>query len=294
MIRKLGKVCAVCLALVCLCIGALTGCNRVSDGNYRLYTYDTIQSKFIDLQVEMHLGAKAGGYELTYFDTVHMMGTAQKTPSGYLLQCDNNVFVQVQNALSRLVGEEPVFDEESKAAWQQAVVAETQLFCYGDYLFSSGSVDLIRRIRPQENKTSYTSLDGYYESAENTDSVYLFKDGKVYTTQQDDKGNYQKDEDGEPLLYTYPDAIYTLANGLIVLTRVDQKGELKLTDGKPDSIVYLMAAITYPADLDEMVYTDDSYSQVVKDLATQLKGKSVGVLTKTFYSTRPMDTVRFD
>ena len=290
---KIGYLCAIGW-LVCICAMWLTGCNRIVTDDYTLYTYDTQQNRFVNMQTHLQLDVDAGTFELTYFDTIHMMGTSQKTTSGYLLQCDNDVYVQVENALSRLIGDDAPFDEQSTATWRQAVVAQQQVFHYGDYLFSSSNVDLIRRVRLGDNKTSYTSIDGYYESASNTDSVYLLKDGKVYTTQQNDNGEYQKDTNGEPLLYDTPDAIYTLANGLIILTQVNEKGEVLFDAGKPVCLVYLMATITYPADLDKMVYTDDQYSEITKELAQQLKGKSVGVLTKTFYSTRAIDAIDFN
>lgn len=277
------------LSVICLFFGTLlSGCAPKTEGIYRQYSYDAAQNKFVYLQTQMQLSSDMRSYEITYYDTVHLMGTVEKAGAGYLLQCEGNVHVQIAQAIAELTEKQPVLTEETKDAWAQAFVTQEQMFVYGDYLFSSASIDLMRRVKEGDNKHSYTALEGYYESVSDTDSVYLFQKGKVYATEVDEKNNYRKDDKGEPILSTTPNATYTVANGFVILTRVDTSGNIVTKNGKPVRAVYLMASISYPSDLADIVDTDDDYSENVKAIAREVAGKSVGVLTRTFYTTNDM------
>ena len=283
----------IAMAMVIACILGLAGCHKEQPTRFMLYTYDTTDGGFIPMGCELTFDAEHTEFCYNYLDTVQLFGEMHDTAMGYTLEVDANVFLQAAQALTALTEQQA--EELSKEAleiWNDYIAVREQVYLYGDYAFSSASIDLIRRVE-DEDKSTYTAIDGYYESAQNTENIYLFKDGKVYANvkDKDEKATFSE---GKPVMQEKPSASYVLNNGFIVLTQLNAKGEpLKNADGKDRIIVYLLAEITYPKDIADFVYGEDDYSATIKTLAERLAGKSVGVLTKTFYSSKNIAELDF-
>lgn len=287
---------AIVIAVCLLTTMGLGGCrNAVADKTYHSYMYDTTTNRFVDLDTTLTFTPDMQQFELTYGDTVSLIGSVVPISTGYELQCDGNVLLQVKRAMETLLEDNNDYSDEATTRLKQSFVVQEQIFVYQNCVFSSPSIELIRRVTPDDNRITYTSVEGYYESASDSDCVYLFKDGKVYGTETDSKGNYTKDENGEPKISKTHNATYTIANGLMILTRIDANGKVLLdAEGKPVRLVYLLAAISFPKNIDELVYTDDDYSETIKKTAQLLKGKSVGVLTRSFFTTADMSEFDFN
>lgn len=277
-------------------VGLLTGCNEQSaarDG-YDLYTYDTEANAFAPIGVKLRFDQDKKGFGIEYAGVIQLFGEMREVPTGYVLSIRNDVYAQAEAALSEL-SEEQKKEQTAEVGkeWNNAIATEEQVFLNGDYAFSSLSIDLIRRVG-DGSKSNYTSIDGYYESANNNENIYLFKDGKVYGNVTDKDGNATY-KNGEPVMNETAGASYVLNDKFIILTKLDGDGGVLLdTNGKPQKIVYLLGSITYPKDLADFAYTDDDYSDTTKALAERLAGKTVGLLTKTFYSTKDLMQLDFN
>ncbi len=282
------------IVLSLLCTVFLAGCNQAAPNRFGLYAYDTEANSFVDVGCSLSFDEERSQFTITYLDSVQLFGEMSQTAMGYTLDLDSNVFLQATQALNALTDEQKdSLTAETFASWKDAITMREQLFFYGRHAFTASSIDLIRRVEG-DGKNNYSAIDGYYESAANAENIYLFKNGKVYgnVTDKDGKATYKG---GEPVMSETANAAYVLNNGFIVLTRIDKNGEPLLdAANKPRQIVYLFAGITYPQDIADFIYTEDSYSESIKTLASQLAGKTLGVLTKTFYSAEDLSALDFN
>ena len=276
----------LCLIAVLVTVGV--GCSKLNtNATYRMYVYDINQGRFWDIGVELSFTKDAKGYSMRYAGGVEIMGTVSTTYTGYLLTCPTDVYLQALQAKEDIMGEvDGHLSEDSYSALANVITTEAQLFVYGDYLFSSANVDLIRKVDTGDNLRNYTSIEGYYESAQDNSKTYLFSKGLVYPNATDSEGKVVKDDKGNITYETTPSAKYQLHGGMIIFTAIDAAGNDVYVDGVKQSLTYLFATISYPKNLADFVYTEDAYSKDVKELAAYLAGKSVGVLTKTFYALR--------
>lgn len=264
-------------------------------GSYELYTFDMSANRFVRLGYELACDKNKGTFTLNLLNTVFFYGSMERRAMGYTLVIDSDVYLQSQAALSDLTDEqEDALSAESLAAWQSALRVSEQVYFYGDCAFSANSIDLVRRVDGTE-RTTYTSVEGYYESASDAANIYLFRNGYVYGNLKDDDGNPTYDDEGNPKTSTIPNASYLLNNGFIVLTRLDATGKVLMDeDDNPRQIVYLLAGITYPKDSAEFGLGNSEEDQALKALAEKLAGKTVGVLTKTFYSSKDLTQYVFN
>lgn len=286
----------VCILLVAILSVGATGCRRApSTSDYTLYTYDTTQGKFVGLGIQLTFREDMQRFELTMLNAVRLFGPVKETATGYLLEIDGEVYKQATTAIEELSDrQEDNLSSEALDSWNASLSVSEQIFKQGEYIFSSNTVDLIRRVSEHDNRANYTSIEGYYESAQNVENIYQFKDFKVYGNVKDKDGNATYDADGNPVMSEVPNATYLLTGGFIILTRIDAHGEVLTDDnGAPKRIVYLLSSIGFPKDITQFAYADDDYSDLTKEMAAQLAGKSVGVLTKTFYSTRDVSSLQF-
>ena len=283
----------VALVMVLVVLVGLTGCHKTQPTHFMLYTFDTEDDVFIPLGCELSFDEAHTEFCYNYLGTVQLFGEMRDTAMGYALELDANVFLQAAQALNALTEEQAeALDEETLQIWKNYITVREQVYLLGDHVFSSSSIDLIRRVEG-EDKSTYTSIDGYYESAQDTDTIFLFKDGMVYANVKDADGNATFDGT-TPKMQEAASATYVLNNGFIVMTQIDKNGGVLLNpNGKPRIIVYLLASITYPKDVADFVYVEDDYSATIKTLAEQLAGKSVGVMTKTFYSSKNLNELNF-
>ena len=287
---------AIIMVCAVLCTVPLTACveQQATGGAYTLYTYDSEHNTFVDVGCRLTIAEDKSSFGLSFLDIVQYFGEMKKVPTGYVLEIKAEVYEQAAKAMETLTKEQKeTQSSEVKEAWDNFSTSSEQVFLFNDYVFSSASIDLIRRVG-DGSKSSYTSIEGYYESAANAENIYLFRNGYVYGNVKDEDGKATY-KDGNPVMNETAGASYVLSDGFIVLTRIDKDGGVLLdTNGKPQKIVYLLASITYPADIADFVYTEDDYSEATKALAEQLAGKTVGLLTKTFYSARKLDELDFD
>lgn len=274
----------LCLIAVLVTVGV--GCSKLqSNADYRMYVFDINQGRFWDIGVSLSFSKDAKGYSMRYAGGIEIMGEVSTTYTGYLLTCPTDVYLQALQAKEDIMGEvDGHLSEESYTALSNVITTQTQLFVYGDYLFSSANVDLVRKVDMGDDLRNYTSVEGYYESASDPDKTYLFSRGLIYANATDKDGKVVKDDKGKVTYETTPSARYQLHGGMIIFTVIDAAGNDVYIDGVKQSLTYLFATISYPKDLAAFVYTEDAYSEEVKELATYLAGKSVGVLTKTFYA----------
>ena len=286
-------------AILLVCIGlvtvSLSGCSRgnADPSDYTLYTYDTEANAFVNVGCKLSVDEAKTSFGVSFMDIVHFYGEMQRVPTGYVLEIQSEVYEQAALALGNLTEEQKkTQSDEVKEIWDSFTSTREQVFFYNQYVFSSASIDLIRRVG-DGSKSNYTSIEGYYESANDTDNIYLFRNGYVYGNVKDKDGNATFQE-GNPVMNEVAGASYVLSDGFIILTRIDKEGAALLdAQGNPQRIVYLLASITYPADIADFVYTEDDYSETTKALAAQLAGKTVGLLTKTFYSTQNLAELKF-
>lgn len=286
---------AVVLILAFCCGLCLSGCQKTNeDVGYELYTYDVDNNRFVAVGCNLSFNEDNTAFVLNYLGTVQLFGDVSKSGMGYMLHINGDVYAQSQAALNVLTEEQKdALSEESYASWTSELSLNEQVYFYGDYVFNEQSVDLIRRV--DGNKTTYTSIEGYYESANNTENIYLLRDGKVYVNIQDEDKKATFEDDGSPKMSKTPNATYVMKQGFIVFTRLDATGEVLLdASGKPRRVVYLLAGITYDADIADRVEGDDKDSAAKRALAQKLAGKTVGLLTKTFYSRQDLREYNFD
>lgn len=282
--RIIAATVVLCLATL-LCLG-LTGCNGLdTHATYGLYTYDDNSHQFVYLGCNLNFTADAKGYEMTYDNGVHIMGQVDKTPMGYYMHCDAEAFLQcatLDEDMKEILAD---LDDDVLARLTQGVKLEQQLFSFDRHVFSSSTVDLIRKITVDDPRPNYSSIEGLYESAADTDNVYRFDNGLVYGPSYDSDGKVVKDKDGNVILAETPNAQYVMDRGFVVLTRIDKEGRPIYTDGVLQQTAYLFATLSFPKDISQLLWTDDNYSIELKQYSEQIAGKSVGVMTKTFYST---------
>lgn len=286
---------AIILVIAVLLTATLTGCRKEQavQRDYTLYTYDSGNNMFVNVGCTLTVAEDKRSFCLNYLDVVKFFGEMKQVPTGYVMEVKGEVYEQAAKALKKLTDEqEKTQSDEVKEVWDDFSTQSSQVFFYGDYVFSSASIDLIRRVG-DGSKSNYTSIEGYYESANNTENIYLFKNGKVYgnVTDADGKATFKDDL---PVMSETAGATYVLSNGFIIMTRIDKDGGVLLdTNGKAQKIVYLLASITYPTNMGDFVFTEDDYSETTKALAKQLAGKTVGLLTKSFYSSQNLDELDF-
>ncbi len=281
--RIIALICLLTISLACL-----AGCAKLNTKDvYTLYAYDINQGAFWDLGVTLSFTKNAKGYAMRYPGDVEIRGEVKPSATGYTLSCKTDVYMQALQAKQEIIGTaDDKLTPETLAALSNVIVAETQIFSYGNYLFASANIDLIRKVDAEEGQRNYTSVEGYYESASDSNKTYLFRDGKVYANATDKDGKVVTDKDGKITYQTTPSARYQLNNGLLVFTVIDASGNDVYKEGVLQRLTYLFGTITFPKDVKDFVYTDDDFSDELKKLAETVAGKSVGVLTKTFYATK--------
>lgn len=280
--KKLLLILVLVLTATCL----LTACSPIdASAVYHEYSYDTKSGRFISLGCDLSFTPSLDGYEFAYGNGVHVMGSLTPITGGYLMNCDPDVFLQIsgtKEAWFQQNGEE--MTEELLALWRQSIVSCEQLFAFDDYLFSSATIDLVRRVDPKNPRPSYHAVEGYYESAGNANNVYLFDKGLVYGGVVDSKGNLTYDKEGNPIMKSTAEASYVMNEGFISMTKIGTDGKPLYVDGKLQQIVYLFATIEYPSATSDFVDSGDTYSKNILALAEHLAGKTVAVMTKTFYA----------
>ena len=288
---------AMVMIILTLCVTVPVGCAKkeaATSGVYAYYTYDTTSNTFAEIGCNLSFNEDKTGFELDYLGVVHLYGEMKQLPTGYLLNIQQDAFDQASYALEQLSEEQKERQTPAvKSTWDASIASSEQIFLYGDYAFSSVSIDLIRRVGTG-TKSNYTSVEGYYESANNSENIYLFRNGLVYGNVKDSDGNATY-KDGEPVMEEVAGASYVLNEGFIIMTKLDGDGGVLLdTNDKPQKIVYLLGSITYPTDIADFVYTEDEYSETTKALAENLAGKTVGLLTRSFYSTKDLSQYDFN
>ncbi len=286
--RIIAAAIVLCLATL-LCWG-LVGCNALdTKATYGLYTYDDNSNQFVYLGCNLNFTADAKGYEMAYDNGVHIFGQVDKTDMGYYLHCDAEAFLQcatLDEDMKEILAD---LDDEVRARLTQGVKLEQQMFSFDRHVFSSSTVDLIRKITVDDPRPNYSSIEGLYESAADTDNVYRFDNGLVYGPSYDKDGHVVKDKDGNVVLSDTANAQYVMDRGFVVLTRIDKDGHPIYTDGVLQQTAYLFATLSFPKNMADLPWTDDNYSIELKQYSEHIAGKSVGVMTKTFYSkTRPV------
>lgn len=290
---KIVRVVAISMLIMLLaCVGPW-GCQKAADkaSDYTLYTFDTTDNSFYNLGTRLSFDEDKTSFTLNFNDTLQLFGAADKITNGYLLQLQADVYTQALQAINALDAEQKkALDDDTYKAWASAIILQQQVFFYDDYVFGHDSIDLMRR--SDGTKSSYTSVEGYYDSMSDAESIYLFKEGKIYANVKDEDGK-AKYQNNKPVMNTLPSAVYELNHGFIIFTRVDSNGQTVLVDGRPSRIVYLLASITYPDDIAD-VLADNDFGDEAVAFAKKMAGKSVGLLTKTFYSRVALDELDFN
>lgn len=282
--KKIIAIVCLLLAVTCLAVG----CKKLNtDSTYTLYTYDMGQQRFVSVGAELWFTGDRKGYGTRYPGGVEIMGEVGETFTGYTLSCRADIYLQALQAKEDILGNvDERLSKETLETLDNTITAETQIFAYGDYLFGSANIDLMRKVDMGDNLRNYTAIEGYYDSMSNSEKSYLFKKGKVYANLLDKDGKAITDKDGNRTYDETPSARYQLQNGMVIFTVIDVSGRDVYVEGVLQRLTYLFATISYPKELADFVYTQDKYSDEIKELAAHLAGKSVGVLTKTFYSTK--------
>jgi hypothetical protein len=285
--------------LTSICICGLMGCSKqadVADG-YSLFVYDADLNKFVNVGCRLTFNTDKTEYCMDYMSVVQLYGAVDDMPTGKVLRVNSEAVAQAENALTALIGDQ----EQSTSEISQSTLTEAieqsdqdeQIFFYEDKVFCIWTIDLIKRVG-NGSKSGYTTIEGEYESAENENDIFLFKDGKVYKNVKDKDGNATFEGDAV-VMNEKPGATYILRDGFIILTRINADGGVVFkTNGKPDRTVYLSASLSFPSDLADYVDQAAEQEGVTKEQAQRLAGKTVGLLTQSFYSAKDVSELSFD
>ena len=269
----------IVLMILIVAFAAFSGCGTSLKAGkaYHLYTYNVTSDRFVKLGSSIVFGKDFKTYTYVFSDgtlSIHGNVSHTETPNVYLFTCGADVNKVVKekyreylietNADERLIELFNMMSEDFSSSMQ--------LVYYNGYLFSLSSVELSHS--PTDSNTG--SFEGEFT---------MTKDGEKLKL----RGNtaYTADENGN---YTVYAGYYTVSNGIMTFTTVDEKGKDKYVDGLLYRKRYLMATITFP-ELFEIIGTDFEEqleeAQFVKNINSQISaysGKTIALLSDEFFA----------
>ena len=269
----------VVLLILIVSFAAFCGCGTSlkAGKSYYLYTYSVSADRFVKLGSSIVFGKDFKTYTYVFSDgslSIHGNVTHTETPNVYLFTCGEDVNKVVKEKYREYLIESNADESlmELFNMMSDTFTSKMQLVYYNGYLFSLRSVELSHS--PTDSNTG--SFEGEFT---------LTKDGEKLKL----RGNsaYSADENGNYNVYA---GYYTVSNGIMTFTTVDDKGKDKYVDGVLYRKRYLMATITFP-ELFEIVGTDFEEqleeAQFVKNVNSQLSaysGKTIALLADEFFA----------
>ena len=279
--RKIIGSLTLAILILTLCLTSLAGCDKSLKAGeiYYLYAYSVKEDRFVKVGSSIVFGKDFKTYSCRFIDgTMLVRGAAEHNtkPNYYSLTCSEDVIpVLVQKYRDYLISSGA--SEETMSYFNtlsDKFSPDMQLFDYGSYLFEASSAELAHSVVSGEKSDSF---EGEFVMTATGDTL-KFKGGTAYS----------KDDGNE---YTIRAGYYTVSNGFMTFTTLDDKGNDKIVDGVLYRKRYLMAKVTFPDNF-EFVGTDlEGQEQDVdwlKTINAQLSaysGKTVSVLCSQFYST---------
>lgn len=264
------KVIAFVLLTVVLAV-CFAGCKqKVSDGRYYLYQYDSTTYDFVKTNVYVEFSEGMTAFKYSVGDAYGIYGKVVENEGGYSISATDDV-ANALLGIEDLKESDPELYEKMKENFSSFTI--TQEFCIAEKrLFSSYNVELMKDV----TSSNLSSVEGVYEVVDSDEIKYRFSNGFMYEIDIDDKGKETESRD--------PSARYVLQDGIITIIRIDKDGKDIVYEGKTQRLKYLFATMSFPEEYAEMSFGDDEYSEQLKTNFGEIAGKTIAVMSSAFYA----------
>ncbi len=240
--------------------------------DYVEYYFDSSRNAYIKTGRTLVLNESGRSFTMSFANFSSITGSllVEKDINGLVLSVDSEAFEPFLEHYSGYLNEAfaDTYSADTIEELLKQIHIKEQLYYSGKHIFSSRSMKLVKSV--SETQNDYSTFEGVYDSV-GDDSQYLFKNGKLYLF-----------ENGASSEYAY--GTYSVNEGYVTVTRIDESGEPLYKEGSLLQIGYLYTTLTFPEDFAIVTDVDDEdYNQFIDDSASTLAGKKIAVLVNNFY-----------
>lgn len=269
---------ALFIIVVVVCSFACCSDSLKAGKPFYLYQYDASSDRFVKVGASVVFGKNLESYTYVFNDgtlSIHGSVSHSDDPSSYTLHCSEDVVPVVVEKYREYLISSGASDSTMELFnfMSEHFTPETQLLSYKKFLFTARSVELVHSVSAGDNASSF---EGEFTMTA-TGEKLKFKGGSVYSP--DEKGDF-----------TIYEGYYSVSNGILTFTNVDEKGNDKYEDGVLYRKRYLMATVSFSddfsitgTDFEEQLEDADWVKRINSELSAY-SGKTVAVLSDEFYS----------